>query len=154
MSPASATATSLQPYAPPQPTKENLNWATLSALYLPLLSQPGGKETLAKQVLSFNNQHVTTPSRRVFLSLWLLNLSRSSYVSVETNEGWYTGFFYVTNHGLTPTQINRQYAIAKSLFALPLEEKLKYVSNTAAGDFRGTTSLSSQRSTNDRIFQS
>ncbi|KAL4737138.1 hypothetical protein BDV11DRAFT_207049 [Aspergillus similis] len=93
MSPASATATSLQPYSPPSPTKENLNWATLSALDLSLVSQSGGKETLAKQVLSFINQH---------------------------------GFFYVTNHGLTPTQINRQYAIAKSFFSLPIEEKLKY----------------------------
>ncbi|KAL4816197.1 hypothetical protein BDW67DRAFT_175686 [Aspergillus spinulosporus] len=105
MSPASATATSLQPYSPPPPTKENLNWATLSALDLSLLSQPGGKETLAKQVLSFINQH---------------------------------GFFYVTNHGLTPTQIHKQYAIAKSFFSLPLEEKLKHVSNTAAGDFRAS----------------
>ncbi|KAL3433221.1 hypothetical protein BDV09DRAFT_196951 [Aspergillus tetrazonus] len=104
MSSASATATSLQPYSPSPPTKVDLNWATLSALDLSLLSQPGGKETLAKQVLSFNNQH---------------------------------GFFYVTNHGLTPTQINRQYSIAKSFFSLPLEEKLKYISNTASGDFRG-----------------
>jgi isopenicillin N synthase-like dioxygenase len=43
----------------------------------------------------------------------------------------------VTNHGLTNEQINRQYAIADALFELPLEEKLKYLSNTAAGDFRG-----------------
>jgi isopenicillin N synthase-like dioxygenase len=47
------------------------------------------------------------------------------------------GFFYVTNHGLTATQINRQYAIAKALFALPLDEKLKYICDTASGDFRG-----------------
>ncbi|KAL4969917.1 uncharacterized protein BDV14DRAFT_186926 [Aspergillus stella-maris] len=47
------------------------------------------------------------------------------------------GFFYVTNHGLTTTQINRQYAIARALFSLPLDEKLKYISNTATGDFRG-----------------
>ncbi|KAL4762831.1 uncharacterized protein BDW70DRAFT_149024 [Aspergillus foveolatus] len=109
MSSASATATSLQPYSPPPPTKVNVNWATLSALDLSLLYQPGGKETLAKQLLGLKPR-----------------LS-----------GWYTGFFYVTNHGLTPTQINRQYSIAKSFFSLPLEEKLKYISNTAAGDFRG-----------------
>ncbi|KAL3463244.1 hypothetical protein BJX64DRAFT_287500 [Aspergillus heterothallicus] len=46
-------------------------------------------------------------------------------------------FFYVTNHGLSPIQINRQYAIAQALFSLPLSEKLKYLCNTAAGDFRG-----------------
>lgn len=48
-----------------------------------------------------------------------------------------TGFFYVTNHGLTNDQINRQYAIADAFFELPLEEKMRYLSNTAAGDFRG-----------------
>ncbi|KAL3470291.1 hypothetical protein BJX99DRAFT_251323 [Aspergillus californicus] len=47
------------------------------------------------------------------------------------------GFFYVKNHGLTDTQIFRQYAIAQALFALPLDEKLKYLSDTASGDFRG-----------------
>ncbi|KAL4884935.1 hypothetical protein BJY04DRAFT_214819 [Aspergillus karnatakaensis] len=47
------------------------------------------------------------------------------------------GFFYVTNHGLTPAQMNRQYALAQSFFALPLDEKLKYISDTASGDFRG-----------------
>ncbi|KAL5342032.1 hypothetical protein BJX70DRAFT_386445 [Aspergillus crustosus] len=47
------------------------------------------------------------------------------------------GFFYVTNHGLTPEQINRQYALAAAFFSLPLEEKLKYLSDTASGDFRG-----------------
>jgi isopenicillin N synthase-like dioxygenase len=49
----------------------------------------------------------------------------------------YKGFFYVTNHGLTDEQVNRQYAIADALFELPLEEKLKYLCNSAAGDFRG-----------------
>ncbi|KAL1962661.1 hypothetical protein VTN77DRAFT_9295 [Rasamsonia byssochlamydoides] len=47
------------------------------------------------------------------------------------------GFFYVTGHGLTDEQINRQYAIGKAFFQLPLEEKMKYLCNTAVGDFRG-----------------
>ncbi|KAL4863191.1 hypothetical protein BDV12DRAFT_202343 [Aspergillus spectabilis] len=47
------------------------------------------------------------------------------------------GFFYVTNHGLTPSQINRQYALASAFFSLPLDEKLKYLCDTASGDFRG-----------------
>ncbi|KAL4778527.1 hypothetical protein BJX76DRAFT_362659 [Aspergillus varians] len=47
------------------------------------------------------------------------------------------GFFYVTNYGLTTAQINHQYAIARALFQLPLSEKLKYISKTASGDFRG-----------------
>ncbi|KAL4799491.1 hypothetical protein BDV19DRAFT_376315 [Aspergillus venezuelensis] len=36
-----------------------------------------------------------------------------------------------------PSTVLRQYAIARALFSLPLDEKLKYISNTAAGDFRG-----------------
>lgn len=48
-----------------------------------------------------------------------------------------TGFFYVEGHGLTDEQITRQYAIGRAFFQLPLEEKEKYLCNTAAGDFRG-----------------
>lgn len=47
------------------------------------------------------------------------------------------GFFYVTGHGLSDEQITRQYALANEVFELPLEEKTKYLANTAAGDFRG-----------------
>ncbi|KAF4540181.1 Flavonol synthase protein [Lasiodiplodia theobromae] len=47
------------------------------------------------------------------------------------------GFFYVTGHGFTDEEIRRQYAIAKAVFELPLEEKLKYICDTAKGDFRG-----------------
>ncbi|KAL3417363.1 flavonol synthase [Phlyctema vagabunda] len=47
------------------------------------------------------------------------------------------GFFYVKGHGLTEEQIRRQYAIGAELFKLPLEEKKKFLANTAAGDFRG-----------------
>ncbi|KAF4624224.1 hypothetical protein G7Y89_g13949 [Cudoniella acicularis] len=47
------------------------------------------------------------------------------------------GFFYVTGHGFLNEQITRQYALAQEFFHLPLEEKTKYLANTAAGDFRG-----------------
>ncbi|KAL1643701.1 putative flavonol synthase [Diplodia intermedia] len=47
------------------------------------------------------------------------------------------GFFYVTGHGFTDEEVRRQYAIAKAVFELPLEEKLKYSCDTANGDFRG-----------------
>ncbi|KAI5245197.1 putative 1-aminocyclopropane-1-carboxylate oxidase [Aureobasidium subglaciale] len=47
------------------------------------------------------------------------------------------GFFYVKGHGLTEYRIKRQYSIARELFNLPLEEKLHYLANTEAGDFRG-----------------
>ncbi|RFU31553.1 hypothetical protein B7463_g4774, partial [Scytalidium lignicola] len=47
------------------------------------------------------------------------------------------GFFYVKGHGLSDEDVARQYAIAKTFFDLPIEEKNKYLANTAAGDFRG-----------------
>jgi len=33
--------------------------------------------------------------------------------------------------------VKRQYALAQEFFNLSLEEKIKYLANTAAGDFRG-----------------
>ncbi|PSR94354.1 putative 1-aminocyclopropane-1-carboxylate oxidase [Coniella lustricola] len=47
------------------------------------------------------------------------------------------GFFYIKGHGFSDAQIRRQYALCRAIFALPLEEKLKYQCDTAAGDFRG-----------------
>jgi isopenicillin N synthase-like dioxygenase len=43
----------------------------------------------------------------------------------------------VTGHGLPDEEVKRQYALAGAFFDLPLEEKTKYLANTAAGDFRG-----------------
>lgn len=40
-------------------------------------------------------------------------------------------------HGLTDAEIRNQYAIGREFFKLPLEDKQKYLANTAAGDFRG-----------------
>lgn len=40
-------------------------------------------------------------------------------------------------HGLTDEEVRSQYAIAGEIFKLPLEEKEKFLANTAAGDFRG-----------------
>lgn len=37
------------------------------------------------------------------------------------------GFFYVKNFNISQERVNRQYAIGKRLYDLPLEEKLKYV---------------------------
>ncbi|PSS14883.1 hypothetical protein M430DRAFT_51540 [Amorphotheca resinae ATCC 22711] len=101
---APATVTSLPEYHYPEQTQEELEWASLEALDISRLDQPGGKEELAAQVLSF----------------------------IDKN-----GFFYVKGHGLTDAEIRNQYAIGREFFKLPLEEKQKYLANTAAGDFRG-----------------
>ena len=40
-------------------------------------------------------------------------------------------------HGLSDKRIRRQYSLAQEFFNLPIEEKKRYLANTAAGDFRG-----------------
>jgi isopenicillin N synthase-like dioxygenase len=64
------------------------------------------------------------------------------------------GFFHVTGHGLSDSQIRRQYALASAIFDLPLEEKLKYTCDTASGDFRGykprSTGALAARDTDER----
>lgn len=37
------------------------------------------------------------------------------------------GFFYVKNFNISQERVNRQFAIGKQFYELPLEEKLKYV---------------------------
>ena len=37
------------------------------------------------------------------------------------------GFFYVKNFNISQERVNRQFAIGKRFYDLPLEEKLKYV---------------------------
>jgi isopenicillin N synthase-like dioxygenase len=43
----------------------------------------------------------------------------------------------VVGHGFSDEEVRRQYAICRAVFELPLEEKLKYICDTANGDFRG-----------------
>ncbi|KAK6980771.1 hypothetical protein R3P38DRAFT_3118001 [Favolaschia claudopus] len=48
------------------------------------------------------------------------------------------GFFYVKNFGISQDAVNRQFAIGKDFYDLPLEEKMKYVpDNFASGGFNG-----------------
>lgn len=47
------------------------------------------------------------------------------------------GFFYVKGHGLTDDDVRRQYALGQAFFELPEEERLRYIADTAKGDFRG-----------------
>ncbi|KAF8210032.1 hypothetical protein K438DRAFT_1904106 [Mycena galopus ATCC 62051] len=48
------------------------------------------------------------------------------------------GFFYVKNFGVSLDAVNRQFAIGKAFYDLPLEEKLKYVAdNFDNGGFNG-----------------
>ena len=47
------------------------------------------------------------------------------------------GFFYIINFGLDQEQVDRQFAIGKSVFELPTEEKLKYRADTENGGYNG-----------------
>ncbi|KAH7303989.1 hypothetical protein B0I35DRAFT_454991 [Stachybotrys elegans] len=47
------------------------------------------------------------------------------------------GFFYIVNFGLSQEQIDKQFAIGKSVFELPTEEKLKYRADLENGGYNG-----------------
>ncbi|KFH40543.1 hypothetical protein ACRE_087650 [Hapsidospora chrysogenum ATCC 11550] len=47
------------------------------------------------------------------------------------------GFFYIVNFGLDQKSVDRQFAIGKSLFELPTEEKLKYRADLESGGYNG-----------------
>ena len=36
------------------------------------------------------------------------------------------GFFYVKNYGISDEEVNRQFALGRDFYNLPLEEKLKF----------------------------
>jgi len=39
----------------------------------------------------------------------------------------YKGFFYVSNFGISQERVNRQFALGRQVYELPLEERLRYV---------------------------
>lgn len=46
-------------------------------------------------------------------------------------------FFYITNVGLSQSDIDRQFAIGKEFFSLPTEEKVKYKADLEHGNYNG-----------------
>lgn len=102
-----------------------MGYADLEALDTSKLDETGGKEALAKQVVNFIDKNGNDQS--------LLNLARIADMP---------GFFYVKGHGLSSDQIRKQYALAGEFFGLPEEKKIRYLANTAAGDFRGYKPIS------------
>jgi len=49
------------------------------------------------------------------------------------------GFFYVKNFNIDQERVNRQFALGREFYELPLEEKLKYKPDLDAGKFNGYT---------------
>jgi hypothetical protein len=92
-----------------------------------------------------NWKHSTFPScsRQAKSKIWLRMCSALSQIMATTIISVLgisltaSEFFYVKNHGLSEKDVKHQYAIAQAFFDLDLEEKEKYLANTAAGDFRG-----------------
>ncbi|KAM7183120.1 hypothetical protein V8F33_013791 [Rhypophila sp. PSN 637] len=51
----------------------------------------------------------------------------------------HVGFFYVKNFNITPEEVNRQFALGREFYALPLEEKLKFHNedDLRSGEYNG-----------------
>lgn len=47
------------------------------------------------------------------------------------------GFFYITNFGLSQEEVDRQFAIGRDIFKLPMEEKLKHEADMKNGHYSG-----------------
>ena len=47
------------------------------------------------------------------------------------------GFFYITNHGLSQAAVDRQFAIGRDIFNLPMSEKLQYRADLESGNYNG-----------------
>ncbi|KZT51519.1 Clavaminate synthase-like protein [Calocera cornea HHB12733] len=54
------------------------------------------------------------------------------------------GFFYVKNFNVSEERVNRQFALGREFYELPLEEKMKYVPDHAAGQLNGYTPAGSR----------
>lgn len=100
-----------------------VEWADLVTLDLSQFDQPGGKEALAKQLFEAI-QNIGKPSADFSGRVMFLTLPHS-------------GFFYITNFGLTQDQVDRQFAIGKQVFQLSTEEKLKYRADLEKGGYNG-----------------
>lgn len=48
-----------------------------------------------------------------------------------------TGFFYITNFGLSQDEVDRQFSLCKQVFELPMNEKLKYRADLENGGYNG-----------------
>ncbi|SPO06250.1 related to iron/ascorbate family oxidoreductases [Cephalotrichum gorgonifer] len=94
----------LPTYKQVEETKHDLEWADLVTLDLSKFEEPGGKESLAKQL----------------------------FEALRT-----IGFFYIVNFGLSQDEVDRQFAIGKSVFELPTEEKIKYRADLENGGYNG-----------------
>ncbi|KAL1835295.1 hypothetical protein VTK73DRAFT_5811 [Phialemonium thermophilum] len=109
-------------------TKEDLDWAELITLDLSLFDRPGGKAELVKQ-LDHAVRHV---GMREPADSWIP--PRPPHPADAQ-----AGFFYVKNLHISQEEVDRQFALGREFYALPLEEKLKYHSRADLdrGEYNG-----------------
>jgi isopenicillin N synthase-like dioxygenase len=108
-----------------------VDWADLITLDLSQFDTPGGKKKLATQLRKA--VHSVGMSRG---GSPVLHKSHS-HQSQEPKLTFSLGFFYITDFGLTQEEVDQQFAIANEIFALPLEEKLKYRAQLEDGHYNG-----------------
>lgn len=92
-----------------------VDWAELVTIDLSKFDTPGGKEELVKELeyaVTKVGKLKTSPTHPV---TWLL----------KTNKG-FPGFLYVKNFNIKQEEVDRQFALGREFYNLPLEEKLKY----------------------------
>jgi len=73
------------------------------------------------------------------LSLWDTPNGKDKLAKKLQHALQHVGFFYVKNFGLTQEEVDRQFALGRAFFELPLEEKLKFFSEAErdAGEYNG-----------------
>jgi isopenicillin N synthase-like dioxygenase len=60
------------------------------------------------------------------LSLFDTREGKQELAKQLTYAAQHVGFFYVKNFGISQEQVDRQFALGREFYDLPLEEKLKY----------------------------
>ncbi|KAK2753335.1 hypothetical protein FQN55_003464 [Onygenales sp. PD_40] len=114
----------LPPYEQIPETKHDLDWADLATLDLSQFDAPGGKEKLAQQLFD-------AIQRIGLFGIPPLVPYPEPPLTIRA------GFFYIVNFGFTQEEVDRQFAIGKEVFNLPLEEKLKYRADLENGGYNG-----------------
>lgn len=91
-----------------------VDWAELVTIDLSKFDTPGGKEELVKELeyaVTKVGELETSPTHP---ATWILKAKG------------FPGFFYVKNFNIKQDEVDRQFALGREFYNLPLEEKLKY----------------------------
>lgn len=97
--------------------RENLDWGTslIHSINIPAPERQTHRLPTTADLLTVDLSLINTPSGKQKLAQTLLEGVREK------------GFFYVKNFNISQERVDRQFAIGKEFYELPLEEKVKYV---------------------------